>query len=141
MTKTYSTREQFVKRFIIDLGLLPGYAIEKTPHTIEEVTKAYLDWQKQRLEKNLLYFSGIVTSSSFVYAFKKDGDVKGIHEPAVRIEGEVNMENHSEMFNDNAVILGIISDLARYVGEKAEQERVHVYFDGKYYLLEVEKTQ
>lgn len=139
MSKIYKGTEQFVKRFIIDLGLLPGYAPEKTPHSIEEIKGWYLDWQKQRAERNQPYFSGIVMPSSFVYAFKKDGVAGGIHEPAARIEGEANTEHHDEIFKDDLKILEIIFDLAQFVGSKAEQERVHVSFEGKYYLLEVEQ--
>jgi hypothetical protein len=140
MSKIYSGSEQFIKRFTIDLGLLPGYMVKTEPHTIQQLIGWYLDWQKQRAEDGLLYFSGIVVPTSFVYAFKKDGNTHGIHEPAARIEGEVSTEHHDEIFKDDLRLLEIIFDLAQFVGAKAEQERVHISFESKYYVLEIKTT-
>lgn len=139
MSQVYSGTEKFVKKFTIDLGLLPGYDTSKPPHSLEEVSEAYVDWQKERAEANLPYFSGIVMPSNFAYAYKESGNVVGISEPAGRIEGEVNKEYHEEIFNDHLKVLEIVFNLAQYVGSRAEQERVHAEYEGKFFVLEVKK--
>lgn len=139
MSQVYSGTEKFVKKFTIDLGLLPGYDTSKAPHTQEEVLGWYVDWQKERAEKDLPYFAGIVLPSNFAYAYKEQGKVIGISEPACRIEGEVNTEHHEEIFKDHLKVLEIIFELAQYIGSRAEQERVHVEYVGKFFVLEVKK--
>lgn len=135
----YKATEQFNKRFFIDLGLRPGYDEDKAPFSIEDVKEWYMVWQKDRVERELPHFAGIVTSTNFVYAFKSDGEVKGMHEPSVRIEGEITKEHHGALFDNQEEIMEIIFDLANTLGVHAKQERVHIMFGDKFFVMENNK--
>ena len=132
----YKSTEQFNKRFLIDLGLRPGYEENATTFSIEDVKNWYVQWQKDRAEKSEPYFAGIITSTNFVYAFKDNSEVKGMHEPSVRIEGEITKEYHGAIFDSEEECLSIIFDLAKTLGMNAKQERVHVFFNNRFFVLE-----
>jgi hypothetical protein len=132
----YKTTEQFNKRFLIDLGLRPGYEENETPFSVEDIKEWYMRWQKDRAEKNEPYFAGIITSTNFVYAFKDGEEVKGMHEPSVRIEGEITKEYHGAIFDNEEECLKVIFDLAKMLGANAKQERVHVFFNDRSFVLD-----
>lgn|GEM_PF-5291126 len=132
----YKITEQFSKRFFIDLGLRPEYEEDASPFSVDDIKGWYTEWQKNLAEKEEPYFAGIVTATNFVYAFSKNGAVRGMNEPAVRIEGEVSKEYHADIFDDEKKILGIIFNLAKNLGSNAKQKRVHVMFDNRFFVLE-----
>lgn len=133
----YKVNEQPTKRFVIDLGLRPGYDKSSQAFTLEDVKRWYVSWQKGRADKGEYYFSGFVIPSNSVYAYKmKDGSSVGDYEPAARIEGEVSMEHCAPIYDDDKKVMEIIFELADNVGLQAQQERVHVTYGGKSYILE-----
>ena len=96
-----------------------------------------MQWQKDKAHRNEPYFAGIVTSTNFIYAFKKDdGEVKGMYEPSIRIEGEITKEYHGIIFDNEKECLDIIFDLAKTLGMSARQERVHVFFNNRFFVLD-----
>lgn len=133
----YKVTECPTKRFIIDIGIRPGYEKNAQAFTIEDVKQWYMNWQKGRAERGEFYFSGFVLPSNSVYAYKKsDGSTVGDFEPAVRIVGEVSMEHCAAIYDDDKKVLGIIFELANNIGILAQQERVHLEYAGKSYILE-----
>jgi hypothetical protein len=133
---SYDIKEQFIERFTIELGLRPGYDADTKSYSVEDIKEWYMEWQRRRAENNEPYFAGIVAETFFVYAFKKDGKVIAMHEPSVRIEGEITKEYHGELFGDTEKILTILFQLAEELGMQAKQERVHVMFNNRFFILE-----
>ena len=132
----YTITEQFNKRFIIDLGLRPGYEQNAKSFTIEDVKQWYADWQQKRAKTNEPYFAGIITATNFVYVHKENKTTKSEHEPSVRIEGEITKEYHGHIFNDEEKTLEIIFDLASHLGTQGKQERIHIMFNQKFFVLQ-----
>lgn len=133
----YKTSEHSTKSFLIDFGLRPGYNKTVQAFSLEDVKQWYMDWQKERANKEEYYFSGIVIPSNFVYAYKsEDGSVIGDYEPAARIEGEVSMDHCASIYDNDEKILEIIFELANTLGMHAQQERIHVVYGGKSYILQ-----
>lgn len=133
----YKVTEQPTKRFVIDFGLRPGYDKSTQAFTVEDVKQWYMKWQKGRADRGEYYFTGFVIPSNSVYTYKKDGSNSvGDYEPAARIEGEVSMEFCAPIYEDDKKVIEIIFELADNVGMQAQQERVHVTYGGKSYILE-----
>jgi hypothetical protein len=135
----YKITEEFNKRFIIDFGLRPGYQEGIKPFSVFDVKEWYAQWQTDRASQGESFFAGMVTESNFVYAYKKDGKVKAEHEPAARIEGEITKANHEDIYENEEKILEIIFDLANFIGMKAQQHRVHILYNGRFFVLEIEQ--
>ncbi|PCI21274.1 hypothetical protein COB64_00120 [Candidatus Wolfebacteria bacterium] len=132
----YKIIEQNKKKFTIDLGLRAGHDNTAKISSVSDIVDWYTDWQIERADKGLPYFSGIVLEAQFVYAYKKDLKVIGDNEPSARVEGEISSEYHQDFFDDDEKIISIILDLAKKLGTLANQERVHVEYGDKIYLLE-----
>lgn len=133
--------EKFNKRFLIDSGLRPGYDESKPPYQVSDVITCYMEWQAQRVRSAEPSFAGVVTQTNFVYALKDGDRVNGTHEPAVRIEGEITKEYHGAIFDDDEAILTAIFDLATHVGRLTEQLRVHVFFNERFFVLDLPGPQ
>ncbi|MEO6536488.1 MAG: hypothetical protein ABIT47_02260 [Candidatus Paceibacterota bacterium] len=128
----YEIKEKTSKYFRIDLGLRPGYEESQNSFSVEDIKAWYVEWQQMRTESNQPTFAGVVTETSFVYPHEG----KGMMEPAARIEGEVMRKYHESIFDNDEEILRVIRDLAEMLGFRAKQERVHIVFCDRSYVLE-----
>jgi len=133
---SYKIIEKECKRFVIELGLRPGYKTSNESSTVADIKKWYLTWQENQLKNNQPNLAGIINETSFVCAFKDSNSIKAMHEPSVRIEGELTREYSPEIFEDNDKIKEIVFDLAETIGKQAKQERVHVKVNNEFYVLE-----
>ena len=123
-----------IKYFSIEIGLLPGYT-KGTEHTLTDVIDIYKNWLKYRLENSLITIPIKITLANFVYGFNSNKKNIIINENAVSINGEIIREYCPNIFNDNNKLFEIIIEIATIIGQKLEQERVHIIFNNQKYIL------
>lgn len=125
-----------IKHFSISLGLLPGYDINKESHTYEVVSESCKKWIREGLENSDTIFPVKIIPSKFVYGFRQNKNIICNSENAVEIQGEIMREYCEDIYDDNKRLLTIIKSLAVFLGKTVEQERIHIEFLGKKYILE-----
>lgn len=77
-----------------------------------------------------------MTQGNFIYGFKDEKENKIINETSVEIHGEIMRRHFPEMFDHDDMIFEKIHGCATYLGNELQQERVHIMFNNKKYILE-----
>jgi hypothetical protein len=123
------------RRFDITLGLREGYGPFARVHDLAAVATAHQDWQRQAGQ----VLGVVITRGLTSYGWPEGDTIRGDSEPSVTVAGVVNV-----LYQDERTDMDVLADvmgLARFLGERFNQERVYLMYRDAALILEREKEQ
>jgi hypothetical protein len=124
--------------FRISVGLREGWDTEGRVFDVSEAVRTARAWMKRRVEAGQPALSGMFTRAEVTYAWPRpDGTVGSDREPVALFTGEAVHAYLGHL--PNAVIEGMLNELATELGAALGQERMYIAFADRTWILDAEE--
>jgi hypothetical protein len=120
------------REFKITLGLRAGYGPAGRIYDLEEAVRVAHHWMRDRAARGDPFLSGMFTRGEVIYA-DHIGEAASHREPVAIFTGEVLPQYAGDL--DDATVRQLLDELAEEMGQRLEQEEVHISYAGRTWTL------
>ena len=124
--------------FQISVGLREGWDPDGRVFDVSEAVRTARSWMRRRVEAGQPTLSGMFTRGEVTYAWSRpDGTAGSDREPIALFTGEAVHASLGHL--PDSAIEAMLNDLGTELGAALGQERIHVAFADRTWILDAEK--